>query len=84
MTNEYKTTYFYQALKQTVGATPPDFVKSLTVDGYLSADDGLCDALQDWAVEESVISWSTGIGCIDAAVSIVKDAISNANIEGDI
>ena len=76
-----KETYFYQALAQVVGAKPPAKYKTLTVKEYLSKDD---DGLQAWAVDEVTLEWSTGIGCIDAAMILVDEAIANANIEGDV
>jgi hypothetical protein len=74
-------TYFYQALAQVVGATPPEKYKTLTMKEYLSKDD---EGLQEWALDEVTLSWSTGIGCIDAAMILVDEAIANANIDGDI
>jgi len=64
-----KETYFYQALAQVVGAKPPEKYKTLTVKEYLDKDD---DGLQDWAIDKVTLEWSTGIGCIDAAMILLE------------
>jgi hypothetical protein len=39
----------------------------------------------DWVnTSGSRLDWATGIGCIDAAMVLVDEAISNSNIEGDV
>lgn len=75
-----KESYFYQALKQVAGANPPEFMKSVTVSQYYELDESLGDYLQTWAVDESNLPWCTGMGVIEAAMRLVKDAKDNANI----
>lgn len=76
---------FYVALQQVVGgSTPPKFMQGVTVKYYLEdMGDDECSALQEWAIDEvsgSNMHWATGMGCIDAAITIVNDSEGNANI----
>lgn len=76
-----KESYFYQALKQVAGANPPEFMKSITVNEYCHHfGDTPSDELHNWAVDKSNLPWCTGMGVIDAAIALVNDAESNANI----
>lgn len=76
-----KESYFYQALKQVAGTNPPDFMKSVTVGQYChNFGDAPSDELHTWAVDKSNLPWCTGMGVIDAAIALVKDAEGNANI----
>ena len=70
-----------EALKAVCGdAEPPSFVQ-----GYLLQD--LTDAqnmeLQDWCADNCVPHWATGIGAMEAAERIVKEAVDNANIPAE-
>jgi hypothetical protein len=74
--------HFYQALKQVAGATPPEFMKTVTVNQYCQdLGDASCDELQTWAVDNSNLLWCTGMGVIDAAMVLVKEAVGNGNIK---
>ena len=76
-----KESYFYQALKQVAGSNPPEFMKLVTVDQYINdLEEILSDELQAWAINESNLPWCTGMGVIEAAIKLVKDAEENANI----
>jgi hypothetical protein len=76
--------HFYQALKQVAGAKPPEFMKTVTVNEYChDLSDASCDELQTWAVDNSNLLWCTGMGVIDAAIALVKDAVGNGNIKED-
>lgn len=76
-----KESYFYQALKQVSGSNPPEFMKLVTTGEYLDEfNEALNDKLQTWAVDESNLPWCTGMGVIDAAIALVRDARGNANI----
>lgn len=77
-------TYFYQALKQIAGANPPEFMKTITVEQYCHHfGDAPSDELHTWAVDESKLPWCTGMGVIDAAIALVKDSVSNGNINDE-
>lgn len=77
-----KESYFYQALKQVAGSEPPEFMKSVTKDEYINRfSDRENDELQSWAIDESNLPWCTGMGVIEAAIALVKDAAENANID---
>ena len=79
-----ETTYFYDALENLVGSTPPAFMKTITVAGYYDLSDDLDSELQTWVVDNHPITWMTGIDVIEAAIGFVKGAIGNANIKGDV
>lgn len=73
--------YFYQALKQVAGKSPPNFMVGVDVNYYpniMSDEDS--GKLADWAASEGNLPWATGQGVINAAISIVKDAVENGNI----
>lgn len=73
--------YFYQALKQISGATPPRFMMQITVDEYLTnMGEEKSNKLADWASSESNVPWATGQGVIDAAIALVEGAVENGNI----
>lgn len=77
-----KESHFYQALKQVAGCNPPEFMKTVTVDQYcFHFGDTPSDLLHTWAVDKSNLPWGTGMGVIDAAIAIVKDAVDNGNID---
>lgn len=61
------------------GEEPPDYVK-----GYGEKRDdidaGLSMDLQGWVREKTPLSWSTGIGIIEAAEKVVEEAVANGNI----
>jgi hypothetical protein len=79
-----KTTYFYQALKQVAGNSPPEFMKTVTISEYLSEfSDDNNHILQTWAVNHSNLVWCTGMGVIEASILLVKEAVNNANIQAD-
>lgn len=61
------------------GHEPPDFVQGYD---YSNLTDLERSELQDWVCchLDSEIYWSTGIGVIEAAESIVGEALGNANI----
>ena len=71
---------FKEAIEALTGGTP----KGVDLEGVYSQSE-LSDEdftkLQDWCSCNSATWWATGISMIDAAESIVADAISNANIE---
>jgi len=64
-----------------VGAKPPAFLEQVASTHELTEEQ--FDTLQTWAVDEATLSWSTGIGLIDAAMLIVQDAVDNGNIGQD-
>jgi hypothetical protein len=73
--------YFYQALKQVVGSEPPEFMLSVTTEYYLhSMGDSDSQKLTEWASSKSNAPWFTGQGAVDAALSLVMDAVENGNI----
>lgn len=73
--------YFYEALMQVSGNIPPAFMARVTTSEYLSNfDDKKNDELHNWAVDSSALPWSTGMGIIEAAIQLVKDAADNGNI----
>jgi hypothetical protein len=59
--------------------SPPAFVKGYD---YSNLDDDQHARLQEWVGchLNPIISWSTAIGVIEAAQTIVEEAIANANI----
>lgn len=65
----------------TGGQTPPEYVKGFWYTTEL--DDDLSEKLHAWAVNavvESGNAWMTGIGALDAADLVVREAVSNGNI----
>lgn len=74
--------YFYQALSSFLTAPPPEKFK--TVKQISDINDADWEELQTHAVDNSVLSWTTGISIIEAAQSLVVDAISNANIKSHL
>lgn len=83
----YLKTYYYGdeagpdpirgALRAITGRTPPKWLK-----GYSTnfGTDAQRIALQDWVNEKPRPFWSTGIGILDAADTLVDEAVANANI----
>lgn len=75
-----KESHFYQALKQISGKEPPKFMVEVTTTEYLNEFSDENDTeLVEWALSSN-IPWSTGQGLIDAAITLVKDAVDNGNI----
>lgn len=71
---------FREAIKLLAGGVePPDYVQ-----GYgekpEDVEAGKSMDLQGWMREHCPLEWSTGIGLIEAAEHIVKEAVANANI----
>lgn len=56
---------------------PPDFVSGYDLSGL---SDGEHSELQDWAVKYCKPRYLTGIGLIEAAETMVDEAVSNGNI----
>ena len=76
-----KESHFYQALKQFSGKEPPSFMLGITTSDYLGNFSDDKDAeLVEWALSSN-IPWLTGQGLIDAAITLVKDAADNGNID---
>lgn len=75
-----QTSYFYQALQNIVNAKPPEFMKEVTVKGYHDLTDEKANQLQDWVVENHSLTWATGMGVIEAAILIVKEAVAEGSI----
>jgi len=73
-----KTSYFYQALEGLSKDKPPKFVENVEDSDEL--EDNEFNELQQWCLDNRRIPWATGISIIEAAESIVKNAIRNANI----
>lgn len=61
------------------GAEPPAFVRG---HGFEGLSDAQTYELQTWVNTHlhPDIDWSTGIGAMDAAVTICAEAVANANI----
>lgn len=69
----------YEALAALTRAEPPEIVR-----GLISAEeltDEQFSQLHDWAADNVVPDWATGIGLIDAAEMLVRSAIENQNID---
>ncbi len=66
------------ALLAITGQSPPAFVR----DAYSTADltDPQKTELQDWCSLNANPAWSTGLGVLEAAELIVREAVINANI----
>jgi hypothetical protein len=68
-----------EALEAITGEKPPAYTH-----GAFSCDDlaekDVTD-LQDWCSLHARPHWSTGIGVLEAAELIVREAVDNANIE---
>lgn len=66
-------------LKRIIGKAPPQYVRGYD---YSNFTDGQHSDLQDWVSLNLPVSleWSTAIGVIDAAQTIVEEAVSNGNI----
>lgn len=67
-----------EALAMMAMAAPPDFTHG-HVDTSKMTDDQV-DELQSWCVDHCKLAWSTGIGMLEAAELVVREAINNANI----
>lgn len=66
-------------LKRIMGKAPPKFVRGYD---YSNLTDDQHGKLQEWVgmnIPDSIY-WSTAIGIIDAAETIVAEAVGNANI----
>lgn len=81
MSNE--TTFFYQALQNIVNAEPPQFMKSVTISDYYDLSDGDASALQEWVVDNHDLIWATGMGVIEAAIILVKEAVAEGSISNE-
>ena len=70
------------ALKAFCNGEPPAFVKGNSTSGLTDAQN---HELQTWVNMnlKDELSWSTGIGAIEAAELLVAVAVENANIPGD-
>lgn len=62
------------------GAEPPDFVTDQFFTYQLTEEEQL--ELQDWCACNVKPEWLTGIGTMEAADALVKEAITSANIAG--
>ena len=71
--------YFYQALCVMLDTPPPE--ELMHIKSIAELTEVQWDVLQAHAVDHSKLEWATGISIIEAAESIVDDAISNANIK---
>lgn len=70
----------FEALLAITGEKPPEFVKGKFATTDLNGRE--LDKLQDWCVDNARPSWSTGLGIMEAADTIVIEAIGNGNICG--
>jgi len=68
------------ALFAITGILPPAYTNGAFAARDLSEADML--DLQDWCGLHMRPDWSTGIGTLEAAELIVREAIDNGNIEG--
>lgn len=68
---------FTEALTQITGKVPPADLVALWVAGDESHCDTGADTLQNWAVDYAPLSWTTGIGVIEAA-----EALADAPVDG--
>lgn len=71
---------FRDALQVICGKEPPPYVRGYSVRDMTDAEYGM---LTSWVLNDGLnraIDWTTGIGVIEAAEHIVKEAVSNANI----
>jgi hypothetical protein len=69
-----------EVLRRLVGKAPPKFVRGYD---YSNLTDKQHEELQSWVLDgisDTVLYWSTGIGIIEAAETIVAEAVENANI----
>jgi len=71
----------YDALWGLTGARPPAYVRGLSCCQELG-DHVL--KLQDWCILHARPEWSTGIGLLEAAEHIVREAVANGNILGSL
>ncbi len=62
------------------GKAPPRFVTTQHFTTQLSAEDQ--EKLHEWAVKNVKPQWLTGIGVLEAADAMVREAVANANIRG--
>lgn len=75
---EYLKNPIFDALRALTGVDPPKFTLGVISTGDLSEDDQI--ALQCWCVNNVEPYWATGLSLMDAADSIVDEAIGNNNI----
>ncbi len=73
--------YFRDALSLFVcdGVQVPEWI---TLDVWNDKTDRDPNEICDWVNRNIKLSWSTGISCVEAAVSMIEDAQANANIKG--
>jgi hypothetical protein len=69
-----------EALHAITGEAPPAYTHGAFAASDLTESDML--DLQDWCCLNARPAWSTGIGVLEAAELIVREAIDNANIAG--
>ena len=69
---------FQEALQTIIGKRPPGNLDGINHSKQLSDADFL--RLQVWCFDNIRPKWGTGIGAIEAADTIVRNAIENGNI----
>jgi hypothetical protein len=79
MEEEIKNPLF-EALRAITGEKPPEFVRGKFATTDLNDREN--DKLQEWCLNNARPHWSTGIGIMEAADTIVIEAIGNCNICG--
>lgn len=67
----------WDVLRALTGKRPPPFVKGYTTKGL--SDDEIMK-LQDWCATNCIPFWGTGIGLLEAAEQMVREAVNNGNI----
>jgi hypothetical protein len=67
-----------EALAALATEAPPSFTRG-HVDTSKMTDDQV-ESLQSWCVDHCKLVWSTGIGMMEAAELVVREAINNGNI----
>lgn len=66
-----------EALRVLTGEEPPNYVQGYSTD---DCPEEHWDELQSWAANNAHPRWSTGIGILEAADTIVAEAEANGNI----
>lgn len=67
-----------EALRALTGEEPPGFV--VGVYDCDDLEDERVEELQEWCSLNARPEWSTGVGVLEAAEAIVREAEANANI----
>lgn len=70
----------YEALLAITGEKPPEFILGKFATTDLNENENM--SLQEWCYNNARPNWSTGIGIMEAADTIVVEAIGNCNICG--